>query len=163
MNKPSESGPEKIDSYIRNAPETVREKLEQVRAAIREAAAYREAMGKALNSCESGEFYQRPASLREIIREIKALLTAALSAPAISEGREGPDLGKVREELKAVKDWASRRCPCENEEPNPCPLCGASVENLEACKAVESIIPRRIISNIDAALLTLTEEPHART
>lgn len=48
--------------------------------------------------------------------------------------------------LKEVIDWASRRCPCHNEEPNPCPLCGASVENLEACKAVESIFPRDLLA-----------------
>jgi len=50
--------------------------------------------------------------------------------------------------LKEVVDWASKRCPCHNDVPNPCPLCGASVENLEACKAVESIFPRELLMKI---------------
>ena len=50
--------------------------------------------------------------------------------------------------LRKILHWASSRCPCENEEPNPCPLCGASVENLEACKAVENIFPRDLLREI---------------
>ena len=38
--------------------------------------------------------------------------------------------------------WAEQKCPCENEEPNPCTLCGASVENLEGCKAADETLPR---------------------
>ncbi len=58
---------------------------------------------------------------------------------------QNPDWLQV---LNKVEHWASTRCPCENEEPNPCPLCGASVENLEACKAVENIFPRDLLREI---------------
>lgn len=54
--------------------------------------------------------------------------------------------------LHKILHWASSRCPCENEQPNPCPLCGASVENLEACKAIEETIPRHILIEIRRTL-----------
>lgn len=55
--------------------------------------------------------------------------------------------------LRAVLRWAEQRCPCHNEEPNPCPLCGASVENLEACKSAENTIPLRLLRDIRVALV----------
>ena len=58
----------------------------------------------------------------------------------------------IRKVLKGIIEWASRKCPCHNDEPNPCPLCGASVENLEACKAVESIFPRELLRDARAVL-----------
>lgn len=54
--------------------------------------------------------------------------------------------------LRRVERWASSPCPCENEQPNPCPLCGASVENLEACKAVDKIIPPSLLGDMRAIL-----------
>ncbi|MEZ2132524.1 MULTISPECIES: hypothetical protein [unclassified Sinorhizobium] len=60
---------------------------------------------------------------------------------------------RLRELLKKIEWWAQQRCPCHEETPNPCPLCGASVENLEACKAVESIFPRDLLSEVRSALL----------
>lgn len=54
--------------------------------------------------------------------------------------------------LRAVLTWADQRCPCHNDEPNPCPLCGASVENLEACKSAENTIPRTLLADIRMAL-----------
>lgn len=54
--------------------------------------------------------------------------------------------------LEAVRTWAEKRCPCENEQPNPCLLCGASVENLEACKAVDETFPRWLKAEINTAL-----------
>lgn len=44
-----------------------------------------------------------------------------------------------------ILKWAESRCPCENDEPNPCSLCGASVENLEACKSAENTLPRDLL------------------
>lgn len=60
-----------------------------------------------------------------------------------------PDL---LEALQAFISWGTKQCPCENEEPNPCPLCGASVENLETCKAIEAKFPRVILTNARAAI-----------
>ncbi len=54
--------------------------------------------------------------------------------------------------LKRIEHWAQSRCPCHEETPNPCPLCGASVENLEACKSVESIFPRDLLADLRSAL-----------
>lgn len=54
--------------------------------------------------------------------------------------------------LKGFLFWAQTRCPCENEEPNPCTLCGASIENLEGCKAVDRTIPPDILGEARAAL-----------
>ena len=55
--------------------------------------------------------------------------------------------------LDAVLDWATKRCPCENEEPNPCPLCGADA-NIpgDCCKAVDATIPLLVLTTIRAAL-----------
>lgn len=57
-----------------------------------------------------------------------------------------------RRVLQAVLMWADQRCPCYNDEPNPCPLCGASVENLEGCKSAENTIPRTLLADIRHAL-----------
>ena len=54
--------------------------------------------------------------------------------------------------LGLVLKWAEGRCPCENELPNPCPLCGASVENLEACKSAENTLPTSLLRKIRMAL-----------
>lgn len=50
--------------------------------------------------------------------------------------------------LQDVLRWAESHCPCHNEEPNPCPLCGASVENLEPCKSAENTLPRQLLRDI---------------
>ena len=79
-------------------------------------------------------------------RETEFDIIATLPCPPMERIRQ------LEEALKEVKHWARSRCPCHEENPNPCPLCGASVENLEACKAVESIFPRSILSKINHAL-----------
>lgn len=57
--------------------------------------------------------------------------------------------------LADVLHWAESRCPCHHEEPNPCPLCGASVENLEPCKSAENTLPRDLLEKLRrAAALT---------
>jgi hypothetical protein len=59
------------------------------------------------------------------------------------------------ETLKAalydIKLWASKRCPCENDEPKICPLCDADVSK-DRCMAVDATFPKRIREQIDAAL-----------
>ena len=65
----------------------------------------------------------------------------------------------LREALQAFVTWGEQQCPCENEQPDPCPLCGASVENGDICKAAEAKFPRRILENARAALSTIPAEP----
>lgn len=48
--------------------------------------------------------------------------------------------------------WGQQQCPCYNDEPNPCPLCGASIENLEGCKAVEAKFPSAILGQAREAI-----------
>lgn len=54
--------------------------------------------------------------------------------------------------LRKVEWWAQQKCPCHEETPNPCTLCGASVENLEACKAVESTFPRDLLEMVRSSI-----------
>lgn len=53
--------------------------------------------------------------------------------------------------LGEILHWAESRCPCHEEEPNPCPLCGASVENLEPCKSAENTLPRHLLKELRLA------------
>lgn len=65
-----------------------------------------------------------------------------------------------REALKAVLRWAEQCCPHGSDETGPCPLCGASVENLEACKSAENTFPPDLLQTIR---LTLSRpSAHAR-
>lgn len=48
--------------------------------------------------------------------------------------------------------WGQQQCPCYNDDPNPCPLCGASIENLEGCKAVEAKFPPAILGQAREAI-----------
>lgn len=50
--------------------------------------------------------------------------------------------------FRRIEFWASSRCPCSYETPDPCPLCFASVDNLEPCKAVELTFPPDILRDI---------------
>ena len=59
-----------------------------------------------------------------------------------------PTREEVERVLVRVLHWAESRCPCYNEQPNSCPLCGASVENLEACKSAENTLPRDILQDL---------------
>jgi hypothetical protein len=62
------------------------------------------------------------------------------------------EIERLREALQGFLHWADSECPCHNDEPNPCPLCGASVENLEACKAIQGTAPRRLLDEARTAL-----------
>jgi hypothetical protein len=61
------------------------------------------------------------------------------------------ELYALRKVVKAVMTWADQRCPCHNDQPNPCPLCGASVENLEPRKSAENTIPRHLLAELRRA------------
>lgn len=61
------------------------------------------------------------------------------------------DYQRLKDVISDILYWAERRCPCHNEEPNPCPLCGASIENLEGCKSAENTLPRDLLYKIREA------------
>ena len=52
---------------------------------------------------------------------------------------------------RKVIAWAASRCPCQDEKPDPCPLCNASVA-AGTCKAVEAIFPAPLLAELRAAL-----------
>jgi hypothetical protein len=60
-----------------------------------------------------------------------------------------------RKVLRNVLFWAESRCPCENEQPNPCTLCGASVENLEPCKSAERTLPLSLLRDMREAISSI--------
>lgn len=62
-----------------------------------------------------------------------------------------PEAAKLAEALRNVVSWAQQKCPCENETPDPCPLCDATVAQ-GRCKAVDSTFPPRILEEIRSAL-----------
>ena len=69
-------------------------------------------------------------------------------------------MSELRDTLLAVLTWAEQRCPCHDEQPDPCPLCGASVENLEACKSAENTLPPALLRRIRSTLaVTRHQEP----
>jgi hypothetical protein len=91
----------------------------------------------------------------DVGQQIAERLLSAWNRAAVSElltfdisARLLKDLDAARSVLRKIEHWAQQKCPCHNEQPNPCPLCGASVENLEACKAVESIFPRDLLVEV---------------
>jgi hypothetical protein len=63
------------------------------------------------------------------------------------------DHGKtsVTNALLMVLDWAERRCPCHDEKPDPCPLCGASAKlGGGHCMSAENTLPKHILSELRA-------------
>lgn len=89
-----------------------------------------------LKECNSLEYV--------LASEVAALIAANAVLEAKIEG--------LVEALKSFIWWADQKCPCHNEEPNPCTLCGASVENLELCKAADRTLPPRLLRQARAAL-----------
>lgn len=64
----------------------------------------------------------------------------------------------LRQALQAFLTWGESQCPCRDEKPDPCPLCGASVAE-GTCKAAESKFPRTILEGARAALTRPTAGP----
>ena len=62
-------------------------------------------------------------------------------------------MSEVRKTLEAVLTWAQQRCPCNEEKPDPCPLCDATVEN-GVCLSAEKTIPPALLRRIRLALST---------
>jgi len=60
---------------------------------------------------------------------------------------------RLRKALRTVDTWAEQRCPCRNEEPNPCPLCLADANNpKDICLSAENTLPAHVLSAVRAAL-----------
>lgn len=60
---------------------------------------------------------------------------------------------RLTKALSAVSTWAEQRCPCRNEEPNPCPLCGADANKPgDICLSAENTFPRDLLTLIRDAL-----------
>lgn len=67
----------------------------------------------------------------------------------------------LRKALQAFLTWGESQCPCRDETPDPCPLCGASVAE-GTCKAAESKFPRAILEDARAALSRPQADPFER-
>lgn len=84
---------------------------------------------------------QEPADWRSYLPDLLAQIEA-----------KDAEIARLRKAVSGFLTWAAMKCPCENEEPDPCPLCFASVDNLEPCKAVDVTLPRHLIAAASAAL-----------
>lgn len=97
---------------------------------------------------------QLPSTKRDHDTREKWLLHCGI--PDASSLTPAPDLAaeneRLRKALEKVVDWASRRCPADDESV-PCPLCGARADIPgDFCKSVESIFPRDLLRDTRAAL-----------
>ncbi len=62
------------------------------------------------------------------------------SAPATAEVR-------ARKLLSRLVTWAEQRCPCDNDQPAICPLCGADVAK-DQCLAADVSFPRSLLRDM---------------
>lgn len=119
-----------------------------------------EEVGGEIRKDENGEWsdyseVQANARLIAAAPDLLAELTERRARDSSLEAREA----KVAELVtvhKSVLEWAQSRCPCQNEKPDPCPLCGADVAT-GSCKAVESIFPCDLLADLRAALAAFKE------
>ncbi len=88
-----------------------------------------------------------PGALHVTYADLSRMVTALSEASA----REGV----LRGALKAFIDWGQQQCPCRDETPDPCPLCGATVA-AGRCRAVEAKFPPRILADARTALSRTT-------
>ena len=88
------------------------------------------------------------------VNNIKSVVGYQTQADAIAAWNTRADTvnADLLAALRGFLRWADQKCPCVNEQPNPCTLCGASVENLEACKAADETLPKRLLSDARAAI-----------
>ncbi len=93
----------------------------------------------------------RRATNDEIAREMDRRGEVIERLEARIEALEA-EVERLRTLLRSAVSSADRNCPCHEETPNPCPKCGASVENLEACRAGELTLPVGVYYEIRVAL-----------
>lgn len=80
------------------------------------------------------------AAAGECIADLRAKLVAAEA-----------DRDRLLSILDDVRAWAEHRCPCENEKPDPCPLCGELADG-GICRSVEKSFPGDLGERIRHAL-----------
>lgn len=85
-------------------------------------------------------------SAKETMQRGAVMIRALAAQQAQSDER----IRELTEALQGFVRWANAKCPCENEQPNPCPLCGASI--FEGCKAADQTLPRDLLAAARAAL-----------
>lgn len=91
-----------------------------------------------IDACNSEE-------ARETLRELLAYRIGGYAAPLKQRALEAV--------VTKLLDWAGKRCPCENDLPNPCPLCLADANNpADACKAVDETFPPNLVRDMRNAL-----------
>lgn len=88
-------------------------------------------------------------------RNILSILAA--DDRALAELREENE--RLTKLVQRFVRWADAKCPCENETPDPCPLCGASMDNLEPCKAADMTLPRNLLTDARSSLAALKGSP----
>jgi hypothetical protein len=106
-------------------------------------------VGKLRVGAEFGETVFNQEGSRALAATV-ATMAGTLDVAATAQKDER--IAELEAALSRFLEWGSQQCPCSEEKPDPCPLCGASVENLEACKAIESKFPRDILMSARAAL-----------
>lgn len=68
-----------------------------------------------------------------------------------------PDLMAV---VKELMSWADQKCPCHDETPDPCPLCGArSAPGGGGCKAADETLPPELLRMARAAIAKAEGRP----
>lgn len=61
-------------------------------------------------------------------------------------------LAEADEVNRALLDWAEARCPCHDDKPDPCPLCGASAKPGGGhCMSAENTLPRHLLEKLRTA------------
>lgn len=95
------------------------------------------------------------------VRELERELAQANANGAAHWGRATAaeaKLARAVEVVRSIIKWGDSRCPCYNDLPDPCPLCDASVANLEGCKAAEKTFPPRLLADMRQTLAALQQE-----
>jgi hypothetical protein len=93
------------------------------------------------------QWKERQPMLRDIAR--KSARAALAAAEPLIVARERATAVSLLDE---IMNWSRQRCPCENEKPDPCPLCGARVNDPDGVCKAGVVLPDRLFSKIAAAI-----------
>lgn len=120
--------------------------IDMARAAIEAVNAWNR---RALSPTPSpAELVERIHKRIDIVADLTARAERAETALAAANKRL-EDAGEVN---RALLDWAEARCPCHDEKPDPCPLCGASAKPGGGhCMSAKNTLPRYLLEKLRAA------------